>query len=99
MINNLLCGDAFEIEALATREYCGQHFMYISGRHYKDGMWWRFLQRLEQSIESFRGEHMRFVKDIDLVLTRSGRHHNLLAQITDTIDTAIGGRIDLNHIK
>ena len=33
MLDNLACGDTFEIEALATREDGGQHFMHIGRRH------------------------------------------------------------------
>ncbi len=42
---------------------------------------------------------MRFVKYIDFILTRGGRHHYLLAQVTNTVDTTIGGGVNLDDIE
>src|SRR5947208_7123318 len=42
---------------------------------------------------------MRLVKHIHLVLPSGRRHFDFIAQITNVIDTAIGGRIDLNDVK
>src|SRR5581483_1025984 len=43
--------------------------------------------------------HMSFVEDIDLVFAGGGGHHYFFAQFANAIDTAIGSRIDLNHIE
>src|ERR1051326_294708 len=99
MLNNLPRGKAFEIETLATRENRRQHFMHICSRQDKDSIAWRLLQRLEQGIKGFGGQHVCFVKHVNFVLTGRGRHHNLFTQVTNAVYTTIRGRIDLDNIE
>src|SRR5713226_6285635 len=98
-INDLSRGYTLKVERLAVRNDGGQHFMYICRGQDKDRIGRRFLQRLEQGITGFRGKHVRFVKYIDLILTCGGRHHYLLAQVTNTVDTTIGGGVNLDDIE
>ena len=42
---------------------------------------------------------MRLVKHIYLVLPGRRRHHDFFTQITNAIDTAIGGRVDLDDVE
>src|SRR6266567_2596103 len=51
MLDNLPRRNAFEVEALAAREYGGQHFMHIRRRQHKNGIARRLLQRLEQRVD------------------------------------------------
>src|SRR5260370_36100260 len=88
-----------KVERLAARNDGGQNFMYICRGQDKDRIGRRFLQRLEQGITGFRGKHVRFVKYIDLILTCGGRHHYLLAQVTNTVDTTIGDGVNLDDIE
>src|SRR5437667_6024409 len=99
MMNNLLSGDAFKVEALTTREHSRKHLMNIGCCHDKNSVWGWFFERFEQGVECFVGKHMSFVEDIDLVFARCGGHHDLFAQIADTINTTIRGGIDLDHVK
>src|SRR2546425_1046443 len=99
MLYNLSRGNAFEVETLATREDGGQHLMHICGCQDEDGIAWWLFQRFEQGIECFCREHVRFVKHIDLVLTRRRRHHHLLAQVTNAVNPAIRGSVNLYHVE
>ena len=99
MLDNLPRGNALEVETLATGEDSWQHFMHICGGQDKDSIAWRLLQGLEQGIKGFGGQHVRFVKHINLVLTRGGRHHDLFAQVTDAVNTTIGSGINLDDIE
>src|SRR5581483_12517626 len=99
MINDLAHREALEVETLAARENGRQHLMYIGCCHHKNSMWRWFFQRFEQGIKCFCREHMSFVEDIDLVFAGGGGHHYFFAQFANAIDTAIGSRIDLNHIE
>src|SRR5712692_8570517 len=99
VLHNLSRGNAFEVETLATREDGGQHLMHICGCQDEDGVAWWLFQRFEQGIERFCREHVRFVKHIDLVLTRRGRHHHLLAQVSNAVNTAIRGSVNLDYVE
>src|SRR6266436_5475955 len=99
MIYDLPRSNTLKVETLAAREDGRQHFMHICRGHDEDRIGWRLLQCLEQGIKSFGGKHMRFVKHVDLILTRGGGHHYLLAQVANTVDTTVRGCINLDHIK
>ena len=73
--------------------------MHICGRQDKDSIAWWLFQCLEQGIKGFVGQHVCFIKHVNLVLTRGGRHHNLFTQVTDAVNTTIRGRIDLDDIE
>src|SRR5712691_5146308 len=73
--------------------------MHICGRQDKDSIGRWFFQGLEQGIKRFGGKHMRLVKHIDLVLTCGGRHHDLFAQVANTVDPTIGGGINLDDVE
>src|SRR3954447_15134741 len=64
----------------------------------KDDPLRRFLQSLQQSIESFRSNLMRFVNDEDLISVPSRAVPNVLAQLAHFVDAAIRSRVDLDHV-
>ena len=64
--------DAPELVALAAREHRGGYLVDFGGRQDEDGVGRRLLQRLQQGVESRRGEHVDFVDDIDLVTALVG---------------------------
>ena len=99
MIDDLASGDAFEVETLAAREHSGQHFMYIGCSHDKDGIVRWLLQSFKQGIEGFGSEHVGFVKDVDFVFASGGGHHDFVTQVTDTINTTIGGGVNFDDVK
>jgi len=53
----------------------------------------RFLQSLEEGIESLLREHVHLVYDINAVFTYLGRYANLVCEITDVIDGVVGSGI------
>ena len=58
----------------------------------------RFLQGLQESIESLRGEHVHLVYDVDLVSAIHRGEIHRLAQVTDFIDATVGSRIDFKDV-
>src|SRR2546421_10755560 len=42
---------------------------------------------------------MSFVEHIDLIFAGARRHHDLFAQVTDIVDTSIGGGIYLDDVE
>mgnify|MGYP000541434153 CR=1 FL=1 len=58
----------------------------------------RFFQGFQQRIEGLGSQHVYLIDDVDLVASIDRRELDRLAQITDFIDAAIGGRIDLKDI-
>ena len=59
---------------------------------------WRLLDQLEQRVEALRGHHVRLVDDVDLVAAPHRREERLLAQLAGVVDTAVGRRVDLDHV-
>ncbi len=58
----------------------------------------RLLQRLQQRVEGFAGDLVRFVDDEDLVAVARRPVADVLAQLAHFVDAAIGGRVDLDHV-
>ena len=73
--------------------------MYVGRRHDEDGILGRLFQSFEQRVKGLGGQHMGFVKHVDLVLPGGGRYHDPFAQFADVINTTIGGGVDLDDIE
>ncbi len=58
----------------------------------------RLLDHLQQGVEARRGDHVRLVDDVDLVPAARGPEEGLLPQVAGVVDTAVGGRVDLDHV-
>ena len=58
----------------------------------------RFLDELEQRIESCRGHHVGFVDDVDLEAAADRRKERPFSQIASVVDAAVAGRVDLDDI-
>ena len=43
-------------------------------------------------------DHVRLVDDVDLVAAAHRREERLLAQVAGVVDTAVGRRVDLDHV-
>ena len=65
----------------------------------KNNMRWWFLQCLKQGVGGFFGEHMDFVDNIDFVTGLVGRVVHFLTEVSDFINAAIAGRINLDDIQ
>ena len=70
----------------------------LGGRHHEDDMSRRFLQGFEQRVKGCLGDLVRLVENIDLVAIAGGRIARGIAQLTNLVDPAVGGRIDLDHV-
>ena len=54
----------------------------------------RLLEGFQQRIERFRGQHVRFVDDENLVAVARRKIAHVFAQFADFVDSAVGGRVD-----
>ena len=59
----------------------------------------RLFDELEQRIESGRRHHVRFVDDVDLETRLDRCVERAFTQIAGVVDTAVRGRVDLDHVN
>ena len=98
MLHDIRQGDPGEIIYLATREDGWQHLMLLGSRQDKDRVMGRLLQRLQESVESGRTQHMDLINDKDLILSDWGRDTHLLDQRADIVDRIVRRRIKLMDV-
>src|SRR5581483_82452 len=70
----------------------------LGGAKDEDRPWRRLLDRLEERIEGFVGDLVRFVDDEDLVAVAGGLVANVFAQLAHLVDAAVGGGVDLDDV-
>ena len=58
----------------------------------------RLLDDLQQGVEALRRHHVRLVDDVDLVAALRRPVGGAFAQVTGVVDTAMGGRVDLDDV-
>ena len=95
--------DPAEIEPLQARHHrgggVGDLLGFRGGKHEDHTGWW-FLENLQQHVPRFAREHVRFVHDVDLVMSGLRRRvHGALAQVTGIVHTAVGRCVDLHHVE
>jgi hypothetical protein len=73
--------------------------LWIGGGENKDGMRGRFFQGFEQRVESRFRQHVHFVNDVDFIASLSRCEVDLVAQIADLVDAAIGRCVELDQIE
>ncbi|RAO03029.1 hypothetical protein GUI43_05353 [Micromonospora noduli] len=56
------------------------------------------LDQLEQGVEALGRDHVRLVDDVDLEAAAGRREEGALAQLAGVVDTAVAGRVDLDHV-
>jgi hypothetical protein len=91
--------DGAKTEVLAARANGLRNVFRLRGRQHEDDVVRRFLQRLEQSIESGVGDLVGFVENVNLEAVARRAVARGLAQFANFVDAAIGGRVDLDHIN
>ena len=74
------------------------HLVRFGGREDEHHMLGRLLHDFEQRVESLRRDHVRLVKDEDLVLITGRRESGTLAQFTRVVHTVVRGRVDFDHV-
>ena len=68
------------------------------GKNELDVLWW-LLDNFQKSIETLWGDHMRLIKNEDLVpVTRWGKDC-ALPEVPGIVNTVVTGSINLNHIE
>ena len=87
-----------ETELLAARGDGGRNLVRLGGAQDEHHPLGRLFQRLEQRVEGFAGDLVRFVDDEDLVAVARRAVADVLAQLAHFVDAAIGGRVDLDHV-
>ena len=109
-LNRFLCSDPAqvllqgiqrnpaEIKALTAAQDGRQHPLRIGGGQHEHHLWWWFLQRFQECVEGGGGEHVAFVHHIHLPTGLDRRKARAFDQLTDVVDTRIGGGIDLDHV-
>ena len=88
-----------EIQAQAPGKNGGRQLPGLRGRQYESDIFRRFLQSLEEGIESLRRKHVDFVDDVDLVPSCRGGIIDTVPQLADIIDAPVGRGVDLDHIQ
>ncbi len=96
--DDVFLADGAELEPLAARLDGGGDLVEFGGGEDEVRVRRRFLERLEQRVERFFGEHVHLVDDVDL---RRGYHRgelDFLEQAADIVDAAVAGRVDFHAV-
>ena len=88
-----------EMKMLRARANGVDEIFGLGRRHHKDDAIGRFLERLEQSVGGFAGEHVRFVEDDDFVARTGGSVADHFAEFANLVDAAVGGRVDFDDVE
>jgi len=87
-----------QIEPLAARQDCRQHFLRFRRGEEKLHVRGWFFERFEQRIERLRREHVHFVDDVNLEPATRWRVADGLAQLADLLDAIIRRAVDFQHV-
>jgi hypothetical protein len=85
-------------EVLATGADGSGNVFRLRGGHHEDDVRRWFLQSLEQRVEGRVGDLMSFVENVNLVAISGGSVASGVAQFANLVNSAIGGRVDLDHV-
>ena len=86
--------DTAKLEELTAAHDGDWNAMGFGGCKNENYMRWRLLQRFEQCIERFSGEHVHFIDYINLVRALGGSVANILPQLSNFVDTPVGSAVD-----
>ena len=96
---NVLRTDAGKIVPLTAGKNGGRHLLDFGGGKDKDDMGRGLFQRLQQSVEGCRGQHVHLVDDVYLVPAGAGGVGGLVPQVPDVVHAVVGGGIHLHHVQ
>jgi len=73
----------------------------LRGSSSKDelGVGGRSFQGLEQGVERLCRQHVNFVDDVDLVSAGGRQVLDVLSELADIVDLAVGGAVDFDDVK
>ena len=84
---------------LAARGDGGRNLVRFGGAEDEDRPLGRLFEGLQQRVEGFVGDLVRFVDDEDLVAVARRPVADVLAQLAHFVDAAIGGRVDFDDVR
>ena len=93
-----LLGDAPQVEALAAAEHGDRELVDLGGREQELHVRRRFLESLQQRVESIARQHVDFVDDVDLVARRNRRIAHRLDDLAHIVDAGVAGGVHLDHV-
>ena len=94
----LVDGEQMEFKMLHSRTDRGADFLRIGCRQHKYHVWRRLFQRLQKGGFGTLGQHVYFVKNVDLVASwRSKRC--LFDEVTHGLDAVVAGRVQLVNVE
>ena len=83
---------------MGTRTDGADHLVGFGGREDEHHMIRRFLDNLQQRVETLLGDHVRLVKNENLIAIPSGGESGALSQFTGVVDAIVTGRVDFHHV-
>lgn len=92
-------GNRPQVEALAAGEDGGKDFVRLRGGKDEFDVWRGFFKRFEQGVEGFLGQHVYFVDIHDAELAPGGGELDVVAQVADVVDAAVGGTVDFQYVE
>src|SRR5579864_5405964 len=90
--------DGAKAEVLAARADSLRNILRLGRGEHEDDVVGRFLQSLEESVESSVGDLMGFVEDVDFETVASRAISGGFAKFADFVDAAVGGGVDFNDV-
>ena len=93
-----LGGDGPQVEALAARYDGGEDLIRFGGGENELYVLRRLLECFEQGIEGGRSKHVHLVNIVDFEFTLCRGELNVFADISDVIDTIVGGSVNFDNI-
>ncbi len=97
MLGEVFVIDQAEHEALAATDDCRWNFMFFRGGQYENDLGRRLFNGLEESIESFLGEHVAFVYDVELEAAALGHQRCSFDENAGVIHGVIGSGVDFQN--
>ena len=95
LLHDIGHGDASEVVDLTARQDGGNDFLFLGGSKNENGIFRRFLKRLEEGVECRLREHVHLIDDEDAVTAGLRRDTHLLGQVADVVHAVVGGGIQL----
>ena len=90
---------AQEGERLAAAAHGVGQAVGLRGAENEDHVWRRLLERLQQRVGGVGRERVGLVEDVDAIAAEDGLLVDAIANLADVIDTAIAGRVELEHVQ
>ena len=89
----------FEPERLAARPDGREHLREVGRAEDEDEVGRRLLDELQQGVEGRVRELVRLVEDVDLVAALDRLQDDVVADLADVVDAALGGGVHLDHVE